>query len=270
MLFAPYVDTTLYPPFKIQDVPNANIFTLGFVIADESAEPSWGGYYPTVSGYYNENIEAVRVNGGDVIVSFGGADGAELATVTNSVAELVEKYDSVIKKYNFTSLDFDIEGPGLSNWAANKRRAEAIKTLTMIYPDIHVSLTVPTEPDGLTNDVLRLIKMTPCNLVNIMAMDYGNGQNKMAEFAMKAAKAARKQTGKMIGITPMIGQNDIEGEIFTLSDAHRIKNFARTTVWVKRLSMWSINRDTGIKGPLETSSQVDQFPYQYSHIFNGC
>ena len=46
----------------------------------------------------------------------------------------------------------------------------------------------------------------------------------------------------MIGITPMIGLNDVLTERFTLQDAQQLTDFAIENN-VKELSMWSANRD---------------------------
>jgi hypothetical protein len=267
MIYAPYVDTTLFPAFEIEHVTDVKVFTLGFVTANSYKEPSWGGYYDVRTLYYQNSIDAVRKNGGDVIVSFGGAAGQELATVCRTVSELVRKYASVINLYDFTSIDFDIEGKALGSKKSNQLRAKAILELQVLFPNIKVSLTVPASERGLDKRVLELVEQTPCDLLNLMLMDYGNGAGKMAQWAISGAKAARSQTGKNIGITVMIGKNDVGGEVFTLSDAHIVKEFVDDTEWVKRLSIWSINRDNGSKLSLVKSSMVDQDPYQYSDIF---
>ena len=46
-----------------------------------------------------------------------------------------------------------------------------------------------------------------------------------------------------VGITPMIGQNDVASEQFTLADAAAVNHFARAH-GVGQLSMWSLNRDS--------------------------
>ena len=45
-----------------------------------------------------------------------------------------------------------------------------------------------------------------------------------------------------LGATPMVGQNDVAGEVFTLDDARRLQDWA-TSHGLGRLSMWSVNRD---------------------------
>lgn len=265
MGYRPYCDVTLYPAFDITSVAQVDHFTLGFVVSDADKNPSWGGYYPIENSYYSDQIESLRKKGGDVIVSFGGAMGQELATVSSSSLELFQKYAKVVRKYDLTSLDFDIEGSAIHDDRANKYRAGAIRELKRVFPRIKISLTVPTTPDGLDASALRLIDQTPCDLVNIMAMDYGNGKGKMAEFAISAAKSAFKQTGKSIGITVMIGVNDT-GEVFTLDDAKKLKAFIKRNSWVKRTSIWSINRDNGKKTSMSHSSMIDQYPFQFSEI----
>ena len=48
-----------------------------------------------------------------------------------------------------------------------------------------------------------------------------------------------------IGVTPMIGINDVQSEIFQLSDAQMLLNFANANSYITRLSMWSVSRDNG-------------------------
>ena len=267
MGFVPYVDVTSYPIFLIETVPFIKDFTLGFVVADDEYKPSWGGYYPINTDFYKSSIDKVREKDGDVIVSFGGQLGRDLSTVCNTHVELFQKYDQVIQKYNFKKVDFDIEGDLINNKSASLKRADAIKLLLKKYPKLSVSLTLPVNELGLSLKALDIVRNTPCHIVNIMTMNYGNGKGRMGEFAISAAKSVRAQTKKKIGITVMIGQNDIQGEIFQLNDARMVKKFADENDWVQRLSMWSINRDNGNKISLAKSSMIDQEKWEFSKIF---
>ena len=58
------------------------------------------------------------------------------------------------------------------------------------------------------------------------------------------------------------------GEIFNQDSAIRVKAFADETEWVKRLSFWSLNRDTGKDGKLDVSSKIKQTPWEFCGIFN--
>jgi hypothetical protein len=46
----------------------------------------------------------------------------------------------------------------------------------------------------------------------------------------------------MVGVTPMLGINDDNKEIFTTADATKLQQFA-TAKGLGRLAMWDINRD---------------------------
>jgi hypothetical protein len=264
-MIAPYTDTTLWPTFDLTSAKYVKDFSLGFIIADKDEEPSWGGYYKVSSDFYSDIITKVRAKNGKLICSFGGASGAELATKLNSVDEIFAAYDYVISKYDFKFVDFDIEGQALYNQKANKRRAEAIKKLKSKYKDLHVSLTVAVMPFGLDKDAMNLIKQTPHDLVNLMTMNFGN-EKKMGQAVIEAIESAKKQVKADIGVTVMIGKNDTP-EIFTLNDAKLVKEYTKSKNWIKRLSFWAIERDSGRSGDLAHSSKIEQKPWAFSKIF---
>ena len=267
MEFAPYTDSTIYPIFDINKVPGLHAVCLGFVVSDSKSNPSWGGYYPTSGDYYSDIIRRAQLDGKKIIVSFGGAAGQELAITNSNPHKLFEKYRDVIEKYDLSSIDFDIEGASVVDQRANKTRQGAILELQKMYPNLEISLTVAVMPTGVDANVLKLIETTPCDIVNLMCMDYGNQKGKMGDAAINAAKAVRKQTGKNIGITPMIGKNDTD-EIFNQDSARKVKAFVDNTNWIKRLSFWSLNRDQGIDGTLDKSSKIKQTPWEFCSIFN--
>ena len=59
-------------------------YTLAFVISDADGYPSWTGSRDlrVSTKYYADQIAAVRAHGGDILISFGGADGSEPALNT--------------------------------------------------------------------------------------------------------------------------------------------------------------------------------------------
>ena len=80
--------------------------------------------------------------------------------------------------------------------------------------------------------------------------------------------ATRAATWARLGVTPMIGVNDVSDEVFTLSDARRVVAFARDH-GVGQLSMWSVTRDKrcagAAGGPARPDcSGVDQGAYAFS------
>jgi chitinase len=110
----------------------------------------------------------------------------------------------------------------------------------------------------------------------VMAMDYGsandNGGN-MLLSAQQAAQATRNQTGDMIGVTTMIGVNDTNTEIFTLSNASALATWASGQSFVNRLAFWSLTRDNGtcanqgFASPV--CSGVAQSNFQFSSAFGS-
>ncbi|KAH6566037.1 hypothetical protein BASA60_009689 [Batrachochytrium salamandrivorans] len=285
-VFAPYCDVLLWPTFDIATaaatIKNKH-FTLAFITADGSGKAAWGGIVPLAQGFYSQYITSLRALQGDVIVSFGGAIGQELALVPNN--NLVAEYKSVIDMYSLTYIDFDIEGAATMDVAANTRRAKALASIKKMYPGIKISYTLPVLPSGLTSDGVEVLKNAAANglvidAVNIMAMDYGsgvapNGATGMGGYAIAAAQATRAQLKPIfpsatIGITPMIGQNDVRGEIFSLQDAKQLLNFAQANSWISLLSFWSINRDTSVfSTALYASSGIKQNMFDFANIMSA-
>ena len=62
--------------------------------------------------------------------------GTEIAISETNTAVLEGNYQSIIDRYQFTWLDFDIEGDSLSNQAANERRNIALAALQVKNPGL--------------------------------------------------------------------------------------------------------------------------------------
>ena len=183
--FAPYVDTSLYPPFNLVTTAQATgvkQFNLAFVVAGGSGgcTPEWGGVTAIGDDPVASQIGALRAIGGDVRISFGGEDGSELAQTCTSVSQLEAAYQQVISGYDVNKIDFDIEGAAIDNTAANTRRDQALAALQAQDHGLQVSFTLPVLPSGLTADedsVLTGAVQAGVQIaaVNVMAMDYGDG-----------------------------------------------------------------------------------------------
>jgi hypothetical protein len=302
--FAPYAELTDYPPpnfTAIRHQADVRAVTLAFVTAQggDRCVPSWGGYsaYPAFgSGAYElAELRSYRRAGGAVIPSFGGASGAELATVCGSVGALQSAYAKVISAYGVTHIDFDIEGADASNFAAAKRRATALAALQTAAAQhgrvLDVSLTLPVLPSGLTAEAERILRDTidggvSVSLVNGLAMDYGDSvapdpSGRMAGYAIDVANSLRMQLHSifpslgggalesLIGVTPMIGINDVSDEVFTTANAVRLATFARQRK-LGMLSMWQLGRDKQCTSPASTAqtacSSVGQSPWMFAKL----
>jgi chitinase len=74
----------------------------------------------------------------------------------------------------------------------------------------------------------------------------------------------------MVGVTVMIGLNDVSPEVFTLADASTLLSAAQSG-GVGFLSFWSTSRDQQCSGSPTISSNcsgVTQSPWAFSNIFN--
>ncbi|MEV0531380.1 cellulose binding domain-containing protein [Kitasatospora sp. NPDC050463] len=273
--FAPYVDTSLYPPYDLVATAKATgvkNFTLAFVVSGGGCTPKWGGVSDLSADAVAAQIGALRAVGGDVRVSFGGANGSELALACTTTADLTAVYQKTVDTFGLTKVDFDVEGGAIADTAANTRRAQAVaqlqKNAAAKGRALDVSFTLPALPSGLTQEGVDLVADAKKNgvaigAVNIMAMDFGDGvapnpQGQMGKYAIAAATATQAQVKSVLGlddaaawrkvaVTPMIGVNDVASEIFTVADAKQLADFAGTKhlAW---LAMWSGTRDKACEG----------------------
>jgi chitinase len=276
--FMPYVDVTATPTFGFEDPSqsSAKNLILGFVVSSktQACEPSWGGAY-SLSGAATQmdldrRIARLRQRGGHVAISFGGAANTELSTNCTDPAQLLEAYSSVVTRYSIDAIDLDIEGAAASSAGISTRRAQAIRALQQAQKQaghpVQVWLTLPVSSTGLTDTgkgVLNATLAAQVELagVNGMTMNYGQslpaglnmadtGEAALTSLASQLATAYTAAGNHMttddawqhVGATPMIGQNEFANERFGLDEASRLVAFAQRH-HLRRLSMWSVNRD---------------------------
>ncbi|MEW2433057.1 chitinase [Streptomyces caniferus] len=291
--FSPYVDTSLRPPYDLlQGAEETGVkeYNLAFVSPGGGCVPKWGGRQTLRDNPVARQADALRAKGGDVRISFGGQSGNELARVCGSVDKLVHAYSEVIDAYGLTKADFDIEGPALTDTKANDLRARAIARLQQ-RKKLDVSFTLPVLPSGLNRHAVAVLENAKKNgvrisSVNIMAMDYGTYYDgDMGKYAISAATATQKQVKSALGIrdearawktvavTPMIGVNDVKGEVFRTDDAAELKRFADKK-GLGRLSMWSLTRDKACPGgatlkATATCSSIGKPANEFTKAFTG-
>ncbi len=285
-VFAPYLYLGAGDYFqmtKCNDACGQKYFTLAFIIADKAGNPAWDGRFALAQNRYADQITAIRERGGDVIVSLGGAAGTEIAIAETNQSALEAKYQSLIDRYHFSWLDFDIEGDALTNAAANERRNAALAVLQKKNPGLIVSYTLPVDPNGISAESQQLLADAKARGVrvhsaNLMTMDFGrhfSEGKKMSAVSIASAVKAHVQCAAIdpaiqIGLTPMIGQNDEPGEIFTPDDAKILEKWAQRQPWICSLSFWASNRDTGKLSTDKTgndTSGIRQQPWQFTMIF---
>ncbi|MEV4316421.1 chitinase [Actinocrispum sp. NPDC049592] len=284
---APYVDMGAWPTPVLSTMASkggVKSFTLGFVTS-YGCKASWFGAYDPRTGWQRDEINKLRAAGGDVKISFGGASGIELAYFCTTPQTLATEYDAVINAYALKYVDFDIEGAAVADPTTVARRSQALKIIQDRHPGLKISLTLPVLPNGLTADGVNVVKSAKnagvnLDMVNIMAMDYYQGAGDQGAKAIAAAKATMAQVKsvyggtdaaawKKIGVTPMLGVNDSQNEIFLQKDARALVSFAQS-VHLGMLSFWEQGRDANAcNGALYRCTNVAQQPYEFSKIFAG-
>ena len=295
---APFVDLGAWPTPSLPQLATATglkDFSLGFIINGATAcTASWFGDYDPGTAWDKADFDAVRAAGGDVIPSFGGENGTELAQSCTDVPSLTAQYQKVVDTYDLDWIDFDIEGAAVADHASIDRRSAAIAAVQAAQAAkgraLKVTLTLPVLPTGLTADGMYVLQSAYAHgvtvtAVNGMAMDFGdsaapNPAGKMGAYAIEAAQSVRAQiasvwttlstaqTWAMVGVTPMIGQNDEADEVFGISDAQQLITFAEQN-HLAELAFWAVTRDQACAngGGLSTCTEITQSPYQFSTMF---
>jgi chitinase len=244
-------------------------YTLAFLIPQSGCTQQWEDGGDSV-GAFSTQINSLKSAGGNVIISFGGESGGEVAQTCTSVSSLTAAYANVVNTYGVTRLDFDIEGSTLGDTASNHRRNQALAALQAQNPAVQVDYTLAVAPSGLPAQELGVLQSAQTygvkvSVVNIMTMDFGNGQNALND-ALSAAQATAGQLASLygistaqayarLGLTPIAGQND-DNEYFSQANASTLESFAASN-GVQELSFWEVDGYDKATG------------YAYSRIFNA-
>jgi chitinase len=268
---APYLELSSSTVGQMTSDKNAtglSRYTLAFLIPQSGCTPMWeAGNYSL--GTFTSQVSALRNAGGDVIISFGGAAGGELAQTCTNVSSLQAAYQNVVSTYGVTRLDFDIEGGVIGDTAATARRNQALAGLQAANPGLVIDYTLAVDPGGLPGQQISLLqdaknKGVNVGIVNLMTMDYYDGQPVIND-ALASAQNGANQIASLYGIstsaayakeglTPIAGNND-DGAPFSQGDAQTLESFAASH-GVGELAFWEVsNYDAGTG-------------YAYSRIFN--
>jgi Glycosyl hydrolases family 18 len=291
-VFAPYVDTGLSNTTLTSVAADygTKYFTLAFV---DGSGCQWS--LPNQSGWQSQ-ISSLQAEGGDVSVSFGGytvdTNGTDLGATCSSASAMATQVESVVTTLGVTHLDFDIESSELTNSTDVVRTAQALALVrswgSANGKSLSITYTIPSATTGLTSDGVTVLNDAHSNgftpdIVNIMTMDYGTSGTEMGSAADSALDGTASQVASafgvsssaayaMLGNTPMIGQNDSSGEIFSLADASTVESYAAQK-GIALLSFWSEGRDNGgcpgQTSASSTCSGVSQSTGQFTQIFQA-
>jgi chitinase len=229
-------------------------YTLAFLTSNGGCNLQWEDGGDSV-GAFKSQISSLEAAGGNVAASFGGAGSTELAESCTSVSSLAAAYEKVVTTYGIYRLDFDIEGNTINNTTATVRRDQALAKVQAWNNSVQIDYTLPVDPTGLESNATNLLKDAKSkgvkvSIVNIMTMDFGNGQNALKD-AESAANATHGQLQSIygnssaaawaaLGLTPIAGKND-DNENFTQGNASTLESFAASK-GVGELSFWEVDQ----------------------------
>jgi chitinase len=240
------------------------------------------------------DVKAFVAAGGRLKVSFGGAEGTYLESACGDADSLAKAISDFVSETGVTDLDFDVEQPPSMSHDVNVKRGAALAKVQKAK-GVKIAFTLPCTPrdkwdtpGGLSAagvDVVQAAVSAGVDVshVNLMTMDYGgyySSGKKMGDLAVSAATDTVAQLKTIIpglsdaaawakiGITPMIGQNDVSSEVFGLDDAKIVADFARSK-GVGLLAFWAINRDQPGSGSLGLYSQAQSKTFAFTDVFRS-
>jgi chitinase len=301
--FAPYVDVSLSTVPRFQDLatnPSRHV-VLGFILAGarDRCTPTWGGLSTLdQAATLNTWISQAQAADQQVLVSFGGAQGSDLAVSCGDPSKLEAAYETVVDRYNLSTIDLDVEGPAALNSTVISRRAQAIAAVqrgrAAAGKPLAVWLTLTVSPSGVEADGIAAIQQmlsagAKIAGVNVLVFDYGP---LAGHTLLSASESALTSTATQLeslyrshhigtghdgvwpdlGATIMEGRTDTAGQVWNLSDARALYAFA-VAHHLGRLSEWSLGRDQACSGappqPSDSCSGVSQRPLEFSENLLG-
>jgi hypothetical protein len=268
-------------PTTVMGATGVKAFTLAFMLSGGGCTPMWDSQRPLTGGVDQQNINAIRAAGGDIVVSFGGWSGNKLGPNCGSASALAGAYQQVINAYHLKAIDIDIENTDeFESEAVQDRILGALKIVKQNNPGVRTIITFGTSTTGPTWWGLRLIDRSKALAANIdvytqMPFDFGSGnvgadtqtttealKNKlMSTFGWSAATAYSH-----IGISSMNGITDSH-ETVNPATFQSIRDYAQRN-HLARLAFWSVNRDRPCPGGgvAENCSGISQTDWQFTKI----
>jgi hypothetical protein len=269
---APYLDLTQPAPFdpvRVLQQRGLRDWTLAWIVDGGGCRPMWGGVTRLDDPAMTARITALREAGATIRVGFGGSGGTDLAAACASPRDLALAYRQVLDATRTNRIDLDVEGRSLVGAQTVQRRNAALRLLQdagkAAGNPVHVTYTLPVDPTlGLSEEAKELLRdaaaqKVDVEYVDIKALNYGAAlaprpDGRMGQFAIDAARTVHAQIRDVwphltdeaawsrVSVSVMIGRNDVPGEVFTLDDARRFTDFAKSA-HLGRIAWWAPARE---------------------------
>lgn len=225
----------------------------------ECGQETWGGV--DAERFARANVPMFERAGIGYIVSTGGEGGSFTCSSEAGMEAFIRRYASTSLK----GVDFDIEHKQTPTEIDALVRS--VKAVRGRYPGLRFSFTLATHAaaDGshrslnaLGETVLSTIKSVGLRdfHLNLMVMNYGPAQAAycvtgmpegcdMGRSAERAAENVHLRYGipyRQIELTPMLGENDVVGNVFRSQDVDVLARFVRRH-GLGGVHYWSLDRD---------------------------
>jgi chitinase len=234
-----------------------NLKTLTWSFATgECGSENWAGIQP--AALVSANVQNFVSMGKFYVISTGGASGVFTCGSNSGFMTFINRYQSA----NLLGIDFDIEGGQSQDVITNL--VQRVITAQKTFPNLRFSFTLATlggnSPQSLSSlgqmvmNTIKSLGLTKYT-INLMAMDYGsttasnckivNGVCEMGQSAIAAAENLHSFYGtpyNQIELTPMIGGNDTQADVFTVADVPTLSAYAAQK-GLAGIHFWSFDRD---------------------------
>jgi chitinase len=245
-------------PPAIMAATGIHDFTLAFIGAGRGCDPLWDGTRSLLGGTDAASITAIRAAGGDVSVSFGGWSGRKLGSVCRTPAALAAAYGHVVSAYGLRAIDIDIEHGEFTSARTRVRVIAALGILQSAYPNLEITVTFGTDPNGPSPAGASLIADAASIgfqpfAWTVMPFDFGVPVSDMGATSVAAAEglhatlmAAYGESSSTayvhMGISTMNGKTDEADETVGSGDFLAMLAYSRNN-HLARLTFWMVNRD---------------------------
>ncbi|NUT33286.1 MAG: carbohydrate-binding protein [Hamadaea sp.] len=270
-------------PVAVMNATGTRWFTLAFILSDGGCNPAWDGSRPLTGGNDQTQINRIRANGGDVMVSFGGWSGTKLGERCTSASALAGAYQKVIDAYALKVIDIDIENTEWASATVRQRVIDALKLVKQNNPGLKTIITFGTTvsgPDATGIDMIQ--RGANSGLANdvwaVMPFDFGGYTGDMGDASISAVEGLKTAVKNAysysdavayahVGLSSMNGKTDVAGELVTVADFQQILAYAEAKR-LARFAFWSVNRDrpctTGTDP--DACSGISQQQYDFTKI----
>src|SRR5439155_8312437 len=174
--------------------------TMAFILNKGNCQPAWDGSASITDGAHMNRVNAIRNAGGDVVISFGGADGGPGGKLGNKCANataLATAYQKVITAYKLRAFDIDLEAGEVPQAG---QVLSALKIVKQKNPGVQIIMTLGTGTGGLEGGEAKVPGQaaktgSPVDVWTIMPFDFGSvgGSADMGKISVQASEGLHKQ-----------------------------------------------------------------------------